>query len=135
MSYAIAPALQQAVYQQLASDPHLTQLVGSAIYDAVPAGHVPELYVSLGAEDVRDQSDKTGHGAQHEFTVSVVTGSAGFQSAKVAAGAVSDALLKRGLSLERGRLVSISFIRAQARRVKDSTERRIDLRFRARVED
>jgi len=48
---------------------------------------------------------------------------------------VSDALLDATLILSRGTLVSLNFYRARARRVQDADMRRIDLRFRARVED
>lgn len=135
MSYGVAAALQQAVYQRMTGDPGLGALVGGAIYDVVPAGPVPGTYVSLGPEDVRDRSDKTGRGAEHRFVVSVVTDAAGFQTAKLAAAAVSDALLGATLALSRGRLVSMEFLSARARRVRAGDVRRIDLTFRARVED
>ncbi len=135
MSYAVSAALQQAVYQALLADAALGALVGTAIYDAVPPGLVTGTYVSLGPEDVRDASDATGHGAVHEITVSVVTDEAGFNSAKTVAGAISDALSDATLSLSRGALVYLNFYRARARRVQDADMRRIDLRFRARVQD
>ena len=134
MSYGAAAALQAAVYQRLAGDGALAALVGDAIYDAAPAGALPALYVSLGPEDVRDRSDKTGAGAQHRFTVSVISDAAGFHAAKQAAAAVSDALTGAGLTLARGRLVGLYFDRARARRSGPGT-RRIDLRFHARVDD
>jgi len=134
MSYGVSAALQAAVYQHLAADAALAALVGSAIYDALPAGTLPDLYVSLGPEEARDRSDKTGGGALHLFTVSVVSAAAGFQAAKDAAAAVSDALVDAPLSLSRGVLVSLQFDRARAERLTDGT-RRIDLRFRARVDD
>jgi hypothetical protein len=135
MSYGVSAALQAAVYQRLAGDAALSALVGEAIYDVVPSGPVPGTYVSLGPEDVRDRSDKTGRGAEHRFTVSVVTDAAGFQSAKLAAGAVSDALLGAGMTLTRGRIVAIEFLQARARRVRAGDVRRIDVTFRAWVED
>jgi hypothetical protein len=135
MSYGVAAALQAAVYQRLASDAALETLVGVAVYDVVPAGPVPGTYVSLGPEDVRDRSDKTGRGAEHRFTVSVVTDAAGFQTAKAAAGAASDALLGGAMVLSRGRVVAIEFLSARARRVRAGDVRRIDMTFRARVED
>ena len=52
-----------------------------------------------------------------------------------AAGAVSDALHEADLTLLRGRLVSLRFERARAYQIENSTGRRIDLTFRARVED
>ena len=135
MSYAMASALQTAVYAHLQADTALEALVGDAIFDAAPAGGVEGTYVSLGPEDVRDRSDKTGSGAQHDFTISVVTDAAGFQAAKEAAAAVSDALVDAPLTLTRGRLVGLGFLRARARLVSNGAKRQIDLRFRARVSD
>jgi hypothetical protein len=127
--------LQSAVYQRLAADSALDALVGGAIYDAAPPGIVTGTYVSLGPEDARDASDQIGRGAFHEFVVSVVSDAAGFQTAKSVASAVSDALTGASLILARGRLVGLWFLKARARRVEDADVRRIDLTFRARIED
>jgi len=135
MSYGVSAALQTAVYQALSADPTLTAIVGQDIYDALPAGALPGLYVALGPEQVVDRSDKSGAGALHVFTVSVVTDSAGFAAAKEAAGAVSDTLVDASLTLNRGTLISLNFRRAKALRVGSGDERRIDLTFRARVQD
>lgn len=135
MSYGVSSALQSAIYQQLAADTALGALVGNAIFDALPSGILPSLYVTLGPETVRERSDKSGHGALHTITVSVVTDQAGFQTAKDAAGAVSDALVDADLTLTRGRLIYLAFDRALAKLEGTGTQRRIDLRFRARVED
>lgn len=134
MSYAVAAALQAAVFGRLASDAGLGALVGAAVYDAVPPGAGTGTFVMIGPEEVRDASDKTGDGAEHWFTVSVITDAMGFQQAKAAAVAVSDALVGADLSLSRGRLVSLRFLKATARRVSNGAGRRIDLVFRARVE-
>jgi len=135
MSYGVSSALQTAVFQRLQGDAALAGLIGTDVFDAAPSGTVPTTYVSLGPEDVRDASDKTAAGAVHEFTVSVVTEAAGFSGAKTVAAAVSDALVDAPLTLARGRLVSLGFLKARAKRVQDGDVRRIDLRFRARVED
>jgi len=135
MSYGVAAALQAAVYQLLIADTAVTNLVGGNIFDDVPPGALPDTYVSLGLEDVRDRSDKSGRGAVHFLTISVVSDAAGFQTAKTIAAAVNDALLGGTLSLTRGSLVYLNFERARARRIGPSDTRRIDLRFRARVED
>ena len=136
MSYAMAGALQAAVYDLLSNDAALAALVGGAIYDGLPAGTVPETYVSLGQETVRDRSDKGGAGALHRFTVSVVSTAQGFSTAKQAAAAISDALADAAPPLSRGRVVGIWFERASAERTGSAGEiRRIDLKFRARVED
>ena len=135
MSYAISPSLQTAIFQQLYTDPTLVGLVGSQIFDAIPSGAVPDIYVALGPEKVRDWSDKTGGGAVHELTISVVSQGAGFAAAKEAACAVSDALVDADLTLTRGTLVGLRFYKAAAARVGTGDTRRIDLIFRARVSD
>jgi len=135
MSYGVAMALQAAVYQRLLAHPALAGLVGTAIYDALPTGILPPIYVAIGPETARDRSDKTGRGAEHEFTVSVVTEASGFATAKAAAAAVSDALVDAPLVLARGRLVALNFYRAVAARIGAGDQRQIDLIFRARVED
>ncbi|MDF1729526.1 MAG: DUF3168 domain-containing protein [Sulfitobacter sp.] len=135
MSFALSGPLQAAVFQALAQDAALGALVGSAIYDAVPAGNLPALYVRLGSEEVRDASDQTGPGALHRITLSVITTEPGFQAAKAAAGAICDVLQEAHLTLSRGYLVSLRFERARARRIDAVSARQIDLIFRARVQD
>tara|TARA_R110002094_G_scaffold26830_2_gene39524 strand:- start:390 stop:800 length:411 start_codon:yes stop_codon:yes gene_type:complete len=135
MSFALSEPLQTAVYQALVADAALAGTVGTAIYDAVPAGNLPPIYVRLGGEVATDASDISGDGAVHRFTVSVITTSPGFAEAKRAAGAISDALHDANLNLSRGRLVSMRFERAAARRIDAVSARQIDLRFRARVQD
>ncbi|MEC3862220.1 DUF3168 domain-containing protein [Mesobacterium sp. TK19101] len=134
MSYGVTAALQVAVYGALTGDAALTTLVGSDIYDAMPGGALPGLYVLLGEESAKDASDQSGDGAWHDLSVAVVTDQAGFQAAKNAAAAVSDVLHGAALSLPRGRLVGLWFRKARASRQGDGT-RRIDMTFRARVED
>ncbi|WP_420863755.1 DUF3168 domain-containing protein [Algirhabdus cladophorae] len=135
MSYGVSAALQQAVYQQLSNDASITALVGSAVYDTIPSGTLPDTYVSLGPEVVRDRSDKTGSGANHIFEVSVVTTIAGFATAKSVGAAISDALHRADMALSRGTLVGLVFVRADAKRIGSGDTRRIDLKFRARVDD
>lgn len=135
MSYGAAGALQAAIFARLEQDAALTVLIGGAVHDALPSGPVPATYVAIGPEEVRDRSDKTGGAAQHDFTVSVVTSVTGLGPAKEVAGAVSDALTGAELTLTRGRVVGLWFLRARARRVENGAGRRIDMTFRALVED
>ncbi|MBK0326996.1 DUF3168 domain-containing protein [Rhodobacteraceae bacterium F11138] len=136
MSYGMAAAFQSAVYQRLVGDVTIGDLVGGAVFDALPPGEIPSLYITLGPETVRDKSDKSSNGALHVFIVSVVTDGAGFAKAKVVAAAVSDALVDGELALDRGSVVGLWFDRATARRTgRAGRVRRIDLRFRARLED
>jgi hypothetical protein len=130
MSYGAAPALQQAVFQQLTTWPGLA---GVATYDAVPA-NATGTFVLIGPEETRDQSDKSGAGAEHQMVISVITDATGFLSIKTVAAAISDALVGAPLALSRGELVSLFFVRASARRIEEGETRRIDLTFRARVQ-
>lgn len=135
MSYAMAAALQAAVFDRLATDTPLQALVPGAVFDVAPPGPLPPLYLVIGPEEAIDRSDASAHGALHRFTVSVFARESGFASAKEAAAAACDCLLGAGLTLARGRLVSMSFERASARRDGSGDTRRIDLRFAARLDE
>ncbi|MEM9426704.1 MAG: DUF3168 domain-containing protein [Pseudomonadota bacterium] len=135
MSYGASSALQAAVFQLLNGDAALATLVGSAIHDEVPPGPVSGTLVSLGEGDVRDLSDASGGLGDHRFDVAVISDAEGFQTAKATAEAVSDALVGAAPALARGRVVDLSFVKARARRVRAGQTRRIDMTFRAIVED
>lgn len=135
MSYILAPALQTAIFQALMADAALSGLLGGAIYDAIPPATPPATYALIGVEEVFDRCDKTGHGAEHRLTISVVTNASGFLAAKQVAARICEVLEAPALTLSRGRLVALWFDRAEARKIEGDQTRRIDLRFRARVED
>ncbi|TBN43698.1 DUF3168 domain-containing protein [Paracoccus subflavus] len=137
MSFAASVALQGAVYQQLRTDPALQDLVGDAIFDAMPVETPNGVFVSLGPEEVRNAGDVTAAGSRHDFIVSVLSGAdqgVGFAAVKAAAAAVADALDQAQLALSRGRLTALWFLRARARRVENGAARRVDLTFRARID-
>mgnify|MGYP000704599485 CR=1 FL=1 len=129
MSYGSAAALQAAIFQRLTA-----AALGVPVVDALPAGTGTGTFVLIGPEEVTDASDKTGPGAEHRLTVSVISDAAGFRAVKDVAVAVSDSLGGAELVLSRGRLVSLRFLRALARRLDEGAVRRIDLTFRARIE-
>lgn len=135
MTYAVSAALQEALYAQLTGDATLTGLVGSDIFDAPPTGTPPATYVSLGPEVAQDWSTQTGAGATHDLVISVVTSDVGFHAAKEIAAAVSDALAQPLPSLSRGHLVCLNFLKARARKDDVAQLRRIDLNYRALVQD
>lgn len=137
MSYGAGVALQAAVYQHLRADPVLRDLVGDAIFDAMPVEAPSGVFVSLGEEEARDASDATARASRHDFVVSVMAGSdagAGFGAVKAAAVAVADALEQGRLALSRGNLAGLRFLRAKARRMKSGAARQVDLTFRARID-
>jgi len=132
MSYGAAAALQSAIFQHLAADP---ALAGISIVDAIPPGTATGTFVLLGPEEVTDQADKSGGGAEHRVVISVISDATGFLAAKTIAVAISDRLDGAVPALARGQLVSLAFQRAVARRLEAGDVRRIDLSFRARIED
>jgi hypothetical protein len=132
MTYALAAPLQQAVFARLEGT---AGLAGIPVFDAPPPGPPPPIYVALGTEDVRDRSDKTGRAAQHRFALFVVGEGGGFHALKQAAATVEAALAAAPLTLQRGRVVSLRFERAQARRDRNGTRRRVEMTFRAFLDD
>lgn len=130
MSYRGA-ALQSALHGWLTG---LAALDGIPVVDALPSGDVPLTYVLIGPEEVRDASDKSGNGAEHRVTLSVISEAAGFFSAKTIAAEIGDAMEAAALPLPEGRVVSIRFQRAVARRLEAGAARRIDLVYRIRIE-
>lgn len=135
MSYASAGALQTALYQFLTDDAEVMALTGGAVFDAAPPGTPAGTHLVLGEEEVIDRSDITGPGAEHRFTLSVRSDASGFVQAKAVAARLAVIVPEAALDLAPGgRLVAIWFYRAQARRAEGGTVRRVDLRFRARVE-
>ncbi len=135
MSYAVSEALQAAVFTALTGDAGVSALVGSNIFDAVPSGVLPSLYISLGEEKSQNASSKTSAGASHDFAVDIHGDVAGFQAVKALAAAVCDALIDANLSLARGSLTSLQFKFARATKGVSPDQRVINLTFRAYVSD
>lgn len=131
MSYAAAAAFQTAIYTTLTSNDALS---GVSVVDAIPSGGASSTFVLIGPEDIRNASDKTGGGAEHNFDVSVISNAQGFLAAKTVAAAVSGALIGQRPSMSVGRIISINLKKVKARRLDDGSARRIDMTFRARVE-
>ena len=133
MSVLLSGALQTAIYGRLSSDLALAGIVGAHVYDAVPAGPVPDLYVLLGEEAVKDASDKSGSGAVHDVLISMMSTADSFLTLKEAATAIWAALDSSDLLLSQGRVVGFWFSSSSAKR-STSGQRKIDLKFKARVE-
>jgi hypothetical protein len=131
MSYLRGADLQEAIFQHLQEVAEL----GAPVHDEAPPGTPRGTYVVLGAEEVIDRSDISGPGAEHRFSVTIVSDAAGFSLAKRIASRVSEALDDPPLTLSKGRLVGICFYQAQARRIEGGKGRRIELRYRARIEE
>ncbi|MCA0202828.1 MAG: DUF3168 domain-containing protein [Proteobacteria bacterium] len=134
MSYQATAALQAALYALLTADMPLAALLPGGIFDAPPPGTPQGTYGVIGEEEAIDRSDVTGAGAEHRVLVQVVSDAAGFATAKAAAARIAEILPGAQPALAPGRVVAIWFHQAQARRAEGNTVRRIDLRFRVRIE-
>ena len=137
MSYGGAFALQEAIYAALTGAPAVTALVGGNIFDAPAHADAPDgtvgPYVTIGDERVEDWSARGLRGAMHDVEISVHAAEAGFADAKRIAAAVSETLEAGLPALSAGRVATNSFRGARTRRLRDG-RRRIDLRFRFRIE-
>ncbi|MEE9455220.1 MAG: DUF3168 domain-containing protein [Paracoccaceae bacterium] len=138
MSVALSGELQGAVYGALAADVGLAALVGAEIYDApLPLGGALPLgeHVTLGEEVVKPFDTVTSSGGVHDFDVLVHSSANGFSAAKAVSAAVGTVLIDASLSLASGNLVSLRFLKARAKRGVAPELRRIEMRFRAVVEN
>ena len=135
MSFFGSTALQAAVYDRLSNDTVMVSLVGSDIYDVLPSGTIPDIYVTIGDERVKDASDSTGDAVRVEFDVSVVSRSGGFQAAKSTGYAIINALVSTPMTLTQGHLAGLWFLKTTAKRTGDPEVRRLDLTFKGFVQD
>lgn len=138
MTYALAEPLQRSVFDALLNDVALQSLVGAEIYDAplpLDGSVAPDDYITIGGETVKDASSKSEDGAIHDFSIVVYSNASGFVKSKQIAGAVCDVLLDAQLTLSRGQLVYLRFMKAKADAAGAPARRTISLKFRAFVED
>jgi len=138
MSLVLSGVLQGAIFDILMADAALNALVGGEIYDAplpsggtFPAGE----HVTLGEEIVKPFDTVTSSGGVHDFEVTVHSSANGFAGVKAAAGAVLTALIGANWSLSGGHLVSVRLLKARAKRGVAPELRRVEMRFRAVVEE
>lgn len=138
MSIVLSASMQAALFETLVTDPALSALIGDAVYDATPAtdGSVPMgEYLTIGTGDIRPFDTATSAGGVHDFDVTVHSASEGFSKAKLVAAAVGQALSDAALPIAGGTTVALRFVRARAKRGAAPELRRIELRFRAVLEE
>ena len=107
MSYAGSSDLQAAIWSVLEG------ALPVPVHDAPPPGPLPEMWVSVGAEEGRDASDATGPICDHRLRIEVRGETAGFAALKTLAADVSDALGGPPPALPEGRIVWVRFRRAR----------------------
>lgn len=138
MSLGLSGELQGAIFGALTADAALNALVGAEIYDApLPSGGSLPLgeHVTLGEEMVKPFGSTTSSGGVHDFDVVVHSTANGFSAAKEVAATIDAILVDSNLTIAGGHLVSLRFLKAKAKRGIAPELRRIEMRFRAVVED
>jgi len=134
MSYGISAALQAAVFTAISGDAAVVALVGTAVFDAPPVSP-GTTYILLGEDVAKDRSSGSHKGATLDFEVNIISDVAGFSTAKTVAAAVCDVLIDADMTLSRGALVNLKFLKSRARRGVSPEQRRIGLVFRAILDD
>lgn len=134
MSYVTAESLQKAVFAALVADVELQSLTQGKIFDALPSGDLPDVSVQLGAEITKGFVDGSGAISRHDFVLSIVSKRDAFSQIKEIAARVSEVLHGTNLTLERGRLVGLNFVKANARKRRGARGRQLDLTFRALID-
>jgi hypothetical protein len=134
MTQSASWALQKGIYQKLAADTTLTELMGGVhIYDDVPQGTAYP-YLTLGQSVVRDWSTATEKGQEHVLTLHVWSSAAGRKQAKQIIQAIDEALHDVDLVLEDHSLVNLRFEFADARREPSGEVYHGIIRYRAVTE-
>jgi hypothetical protein len=135
MSVVHSAALQSAIYQELIGAVSISSLIGANVFDAVPSASAATTYVLIGEEKVLSRSDFGKAASRHDVTVNVVSTASGFSDAKIVASEICNVLDGSALNLTSGNLRNIQFISAKSRRDTGAAERRIDLIFRALIDE
>ncbi|GLQ34055.1 hypothetical protein GCM10007939_03380 [Amylibacter marinus] len=135
MSFQHTLALQAAIFDILSNDLGLGSLAGGAVYDEVPAGELPDTYILIGEEKALDRSDYTSTSTRHDITISVISNQSGFLIAKACASRICDLLVGQSWVLSSGNMRSFRLVTAKARRSTGAANRRIDLIFKAFIDE
>ncbi|MEM0977274.1 MAG: DUF3168 domain-containing protein [Pseudomonadota bacterium] len=122
-------AVQAFLYSHLTGDVVLSNLVGGAIYDAAPAGDLPEIAIIIGAEEVIDVSDAGASARLHRAEVEIIARGPGFLAAKDVAGNIRRVLEAASGPVSNGHVTRTQFRRAQSLRETADGLRRIRMRF------
>jgi hypothetical protein len=134
MSASPVMALRKAVRARLLADPALVAaLGGQKLFDEAPRGADPP-YALFAETQMRDWSADLCRGAEHFFTLALVSTQRGLSGALAAAQRIVDLLDDPALSLEGHRLVNLGFVSMETKRDQSGRFARVDVRFRATTE-
>lgn len=135
MSYKFQDSLQSQIYTTLINDSEILATTNGAIFDAAPSdGDLPEVYIRIGNEYVRDRSSATHQQTEIQFEISVFSKNQGFIKAKILSSQISALMKLDNLHLEHGHLVGVWFQNAQTYRLEKGNLRQIKLWFKAYID-
>ncbi|MFV0244906.1 MAG: DUF3168 domain-containing protein [Qingshengfaniella sp.] len=129
MSYRDAGDLQAAIHARLTGDTALMALVAGAVFDAVPEGRAPDVYLALGAEEVTETRDHDGAIMRHRIDLSAIGKAESFAQVKAVAAAAEAALRAAPLTAPGLNIMDMWLERVRATRGKHPARRRIDMRI------
>ncbi len=127
-------ALMSAIYQRLAGDAALLQLLGeAAIHDRVPRGAKPP-FVVFGALDSREADGDDPPLVEHRVGIDVYSRGYGRREASEIAFRVRELLDEADLSLAGHRLVQLRHVRTRLSPERDRRSYRAAMTFRGLTE-
>lgn len=125
--------LQKAIFDALAGDAGIVDVLGDRIHDHPPA-HLQFPYVTFGRTSLYDWSTGTESGTEHLITLHVWSKGKGKKETLEIMDAISALLDHRRLPLDTHHLVDLTLEFAEARHDDDLSVHHGLLRFRALVE-
>lgn len=126
-------SLQQAFFSTLKANEAMIGLVGTRIYDAVPARALYP-YASYGPVSLRDRSDSSNSGHEHIVSIAAYSRQPGYREAYALADAITEAIDATTLNLSGHKLILLRFDNAEFVREADSLTTRALVTFRALTE-
>jgi len=128
-------ALQQAVFAELCANDEVKDAFGDPprVFDTPPRGAAFP-YCVIGDDTMSDWSTATETGSEHMLEIHVWSRAGGRKEAKLAAGAVQDALDGAVLAVSGETLIDIRHLATTFTRESDGETTRATLKFRAVME-
>ena len=134
MSTSPLIALRKAIRLRLLSHaPLVAALGGAKIYEEAPQGAVTPYVLFMDAQ-MRDWSGAASRGAEHFFTLAVISTERGFGAALAAGQQIADLIDEATLSLDGHRLIDLRFVSMDTKRDSGGRFARVAILFRATTE-
>ncbi len=135
MSIDYPNEIQTSVFEALNANAQIYEKTEGAIFDHVPTSQdLPEIYVRIGDEQIKNRSSKTNSISEAIFEISIFSQHQGFIAAKHLSSLISQELTKDKLNFNNEKLIGIWFVKSQTYRLSSGNLRQIKLWFKALIE-